>query len=128
MLNLKLSTHVTEDIFSNGCKMYDASGDLIATVMNKMPPVFLTKEVFDRIPDGEVFKVVITKIQTVHDPMNAKLKFLCKKGHGNDWAIYYSHSHIEDYVVASNGDKVMSVKCIQEICPCDPEVLKLYRH
>ena len=90
--------------------------------------MLLTPSIFNSIPDGEVFQIIITKLQTVHDPFNATLKFLCKKGGGNDWAIYYGLAHTPDYVIATHGDKVTTPKCIQEICPCDPEILKLYRH
>lgn len=110
-----------------GAKLYDSGGDFIGKVI-KTSPFILTKTVFDEIPDGEVFKIITTNLQTVHKPFKTTLKFLCKKGHGNDWAIYYGLQYTPDYVLATSGDKVTSEKCIQEICPCDPEVLARYRY
>lgn len=110
-----------------GSNVFDAAGLNIGTVI-KLDPFVLTKKVFEEIPDGEVFKIVTTKLQTVHDPFKSNLKFLCKKGHANDWAIYYGLSYTPEYAIASNGDKVMTERCIMQICPCDPEVLSRYRY
>lgn len=89
----------------------------------------ITKEIFDQINPGEIFRVVTTRIQAVHEPMGTTLSFVCVKGRdiGIDWAIYAARegSHPQD--IARYGDKVTSVENIRNICPCDDEVFELYR-
>lgn len=88
----------------------------------------ITKEIFDQIAPGEIFKVVTTRIQAMHDPMNATLTFVCVKDKsGIDWAIYAgpSSGHAED--IARYGDQVRDPDNIKSISACDDEVLELYR-
>ena len=90
--------------------------------------MLLTKKIFDQIPDGEIFRIVTTKIQNVHKPMEAELTFIAKKGDGYpDWTIYCHHSHHDIEFIKEQGDKVMTRQEIQSICPCDEEVYRLYR-
>jgi hypothetical protein len=104
-----------------------ASGRFTTAILEQSQlSAFMTLEEYNSVPNGDVFKTVTTKIQNVHDPGKSLLKFLCKKSEG-DWAIYYDHAHIPDYVIATTGMKVKTKECIQQICPCSPEVLELYR-
>ena len=82
----------------------------------------------EEIQHGEVFKVVVTKIHSVHEPFKAELKFVCKKGGGNDWAIYAGKSDQSVEWIKAHGQKVTSERNIQGICPCTPDVLELYRY
>jgi hypothetical protein len=89
----------------------------------------ITLQILNEIPKGEVFRVVTTRIQRMHDPMKAELTFVCKKGHGNnDWAIYCHYSYKGVAFIEEQGDKVTSPDIIQSICPCDEDVLSLYRN
>ena len=88
----------------------------------------ITKEIFDQIKPGEIYRVITTKIQGVHDPFQAELTFVCVKGKaGIDWAIYAGHSGGQPADIARYGDKVTSEANIRNICPCDDEVFLLYR-
>lgn len=89
----------------------------------------ITKEIFDQIAPGEIFRTVTTRIQNVYDPMSTTLQFVCVKGKaGIDWAIYAARGTAHPDDVARYGDKVGAKENILSICPCDEEVLKLYRY
>jgi hypothetical protein len=89
----------------------------------------LTKEIFEQIKPGEMFRIVITRIQRMHEPMKETLKFVCVKGGlGIDWAIYVQRPDWSDGDIADTGDKVQSEDIIRSICPCDDEIYGLYRH
>jgi len=89
----------------------------------------ITKVVFDQIKPGELFRIVRTRIQEVYDPMNMIMTFVCIKGkEGHDWAIYGAAGGGQPWDVARYGDKIMDKEHILSICPCDEEVLALYRH
>jgi hypothetical protein len=89
----------------------------------------LTLAILSSLEEGEVFRIVTTKIQRIYNPMKSELTFVCKKGHGhNDWAIYCHHSYQSLSYIESNGDKVTSEDMIQSICPCDDEAMQHYRH
>lgn len=88
----------------------------------------LTKAIFEDIKPGEIFRVLTTKIQAVHEPLNTELTFVCIKGKGGgDWAIYAGHSGGQPWDIARYGEKVRDEDNIRNICPCDDEVFKLYR-
>lgn len=87
-------------------------------------------EEFQRIPAGEIFRVVTTKYHTAQfiNGVTPDLTFVCKKGHGyDDWAIYYHYAHFDPEVIARNGDKLVSEENIRSIFPCDDEVFNKYR-
>lgn len=91
--------------------------------------MILTLKLLQQIQPGEVFKIVTTKYQTVHNPGVSELKFLCIKGHGyDDWAIYSGYSYNSDETIKKNGDKVMQENNIRSICPCTDGAYNLYRH
>lgn len=88
----------------------------------------ITKEIFDEIAPGEVFRVVTTRVQNIFDPMVTKMTFVCVKGKsGTDWAIYgaWGPAHPDD--IARHGDKIHGEDNIRNICPCEDEVFHLYR-
>lgn len=88
----------------------------------------LTKAIFDLIAPGEIFKVVTTRLQTVHEPMRATLKFVCLKDRGGeDWVIYAGTPGAHEADIARYGDKVNDKENILGICPCDEEMFALYR-
>lgn len=91
--------------------------------------MILTKEVFDALAPDEIFKIVITRLQTVHEPFTTTLKFICKKdaAGGIGWAIYAGHEHWTIDFIKNGGDKVISEQNIRGICPCDDEVYAMYR-
>lgn len=91
----------------------------------------ITKEIFDQIAPGEIFRVVTTRLQNVNDPMNTTLTFVCVKAREGFegrflWAIYSASGSARPDDVARYGTKVRGKESIQSICPCDDEVLKLY--
>lgn len=93
----------------------------------------ITKEIFDQIMPGEIFWIVTTRLQTVADPMNTPLTFVCvkaKEGHEGRvlWAIYSGHEGSQSYDIARYGIKVRNQEEIRSICPCDDEVFQLYRY
>ncbi len=107
--------------------LYDGAGRPCATIDN-IQPLILTKELFDRIQPGEVFRIVTTNLQNFYEPGKMYLKFVCKKGDsGLDWAVYCGKPDKSDLYIATSGDKVHGRETLLSICPCDDEVLKLYR-
>lgn len=88
----------------------------------------ITKAIFDEIAPGEIFRVVTTRLQTVHEALKTTLTFVCVKGKsGIDWAIYAGHANGQPEDIARYGNKVTAKENIFSICPCDDEVLQLYR-
>lgn len=89
----------------------------------------ITKDIFDQIAPGEIFRIVTTRIQAIHDPMGTSLAFACVKGKEDiDWAIYAARAGSQPDDIARYGDKVHDKANILSICPCDEEVYDLYRH
>lgn len=88
----------------------------------------INKAVFDEIKPGEIFRVVTTKYQNVHDPLNTELTFACVKGRsGLDWAMYAARAGSIPDDIARYGDKVTDNENIRSLSDCDEEVLALYR-
>lgn len=99
----------------------------------------LTLEQFNKLPHGEVFRVVVMKnAATMERDEEGQLvpvetMFVCKKGTADDWAIYYKplgHLHVYRFLVNNvidYGNKLTLHGYIQEVVPVDEEVLKLYR-
>ena len=91
--------------------------------------MLITKELLDKIQPCEIFRVVTTKYQRVHRPLEVELTFVCIKGRsGDDWTIYCHNSERSIEYIKVHGDKVFSEDIIKSICPCDEEVFKLYRY
>lgn len=89
----------------------------------------ITKAVFDEIKPGEIFRVVTTKYQNVHDSLNTELTFACVKGKsGLDWAVYAARAGSIPDDIARYGDKVTSKENIRSLSDCDEEVLALYQY
>lgn len=93
----------------------------------------ITMDIYNEIPHGEVFKVVTTKVQNIHEPMRLQLAFVCIKDKRdpaapNTWTIYCGKSEMGADYVRRFGNKVKNKENIQAICPCDPDVLALYRY
>lgn len=91
---------------------------------------FLTITDFNTIPYGQIFAkgwilAGRTGIQ-VFKPTDWVL-WIAKKGQGYDWAIYVdSNIHDEEYV-KKHGAKIVDRSFIQELVPCDKEMLERYR-
>lgn len=90
----------------------------------------MTQQEFPQIPDGEIFATGVLPnsqegIFMTRDGGN--LRWIAKKGHGNDWTIYCSWDyHGVDYI-KTNGDKVTSDANILKCLPgCEP-ILPLFR-
>lgn len=94
----------------------------------------LTEQIFNKIRDGEVFaggffvdcpeKILVT------DTHN-EIFWWAKKGHGNDWAIYYAS--VLEYVptqefILKYGDKLYQEKFIRKLVDCSDDVFSRYRH
>ncbi len=88
---------------------------------------------FNAVPDGEVFdKGEIANsadgVYITDSRPGEMLKWVAKKGHGNDWGIYIHWAKSGyDYVIA-NGDKVTSEDNIKKLVPCTDEVFGRYRY
>lgn len=124
-MKIKCATGVNPEVYKLGEQVFDSYGALVGTIVHD--PSVLTRQQFALIPAGTVFKIVTTCLQSIEQPMKKTLKFICKKGKANDWAIYYGEQSLHDYQISITGNKVRSYEHIQEICPCTPEVLSLYR-
>jgi len=90
----------------------------------------MTLEQFNEIPPGEVF----SKGETVDSPdgvnltgSGKKLRFLAKKGFGDDWTLYFHWATTAWSRIESNGDKSMNMDAIRKFVPCVDEVAQKYR-
>ena len=54
-------------------------------------------------------------------------KFVVVRGGIPDWAIYYGNPYQSDEEIAKHGDKITSLRTIQELICCDDDVLENYR-
>jgi len=91
----------------------------------------MTFQEFQKIPAGEVFRVVTTKYHTILSDGAGnwpELKFVCKKGQVDDWAIYCHLPIYNAEWIKEHGDKVKTDVNILSIFPCDPETLNHYRY
>ncbi len=90
----------------------------------------LTLEEFNSTPDGEV----ILYGTTIDGPdgcnmsgSGKELRWMAKKGHGDDWAIYVGWAtHIWSFI-KTNGDKVKDPSNIKRLVPCEDAVFDKYR-
>ena len=89
----------------------------------------LTIEEFRAIPDGEVFKTGITTDNSEGINMTnsgRQLRWVAKKGHGDDWAIYIHWGFNSEEYIKQSGDKVSDNDNIVKLVPCSEEVLNKY--
>ena len=93
----------------------------------------LTNEVFSKIPDEDVFRRGESPnspeglYMTDHYP-GRMIKWIAKKGRGDDWAIYCGWSCHNEAWIRRQGDKVVSADHIMFCVPCDDIVFKKYRY
>ncbi len=86
----------------------------------------MTLEVFNKIPDGTVFATgfTIDAPEGCHMTGSGEdLKWLAKKGYGDDWCIYI-HRASNDYEwIERHGDKVTMRRNIEKLILIEDEVL-----
>jgi len=88
---------------------------------------------FDKIPYGTVFaqgteRNAPGEIYMTDYFHNRMLKWVAKKGWGNDFAVYVSWDDKSTYQeCAECGDKVMDIDTVKRLIKCDDEVIKRYR-
>lgn len=90
----------------------------------------LTIEKFNEMPYEEIFGKGLTTDDSEGINMTNsgnKLKWIAKKGGGDDWAIYIHLADSSTDYIKKYGDKVKSENNILKLIPCDKEVLKKYR-
>ena len=91
----------------------------------------LTVEEFTKLPEGEVFRsgVIPNSPEGLFMTRDGgSLRWIAKKGYGNDWAVYCHWDYHDEEWIAEQGDKVSGKDNIQKCVPCTDEVLKLYRY
>jgi hypothetical protein len=57
-----------------------------------------------------------------------ELRWVAKKGYGNDWTIYCFWDYKNEDWIAQHGDKVTNEHHIKRCVPCDDAVFNLYRY
>lgn len=81
----------------------------------------MTLAEFQQLPPGEAFA-------SGEAFQHARLvRWIAVKGWGDDWAVYvgpYTHGLDE---IRARGDKVFLPATIQQLVPCEPDVLRRYR-
>jgi len=93
----------------------------------------ITKEIFDKIPDGNIFAVGVIPnspegLFMTRSDINRLLLWSAKKGLGNDWAIYcgwLDENSIDS--VTRIGDKIHDKNHIKKCVNCTDYVLEKYR-
>jgi len=91
----------------------------------------LTKEQFDLLPAGKVFASGVLPNSPeglFMTDSGGELRWVAKKGHGDDWAIYCHWSSYTVEYITKYGDKVVTRKNILKCIDCDQEVFKAYRY
>ena len=91
----------------------------------------LTEAKFKKIPRGEIFATGVLPNSPeglFMTTSGGELRWIAKKGHGYDWAIYCHWAYWTEFEIASNGDKVTNEHHIKRCVPCDDVVFKLYRY
>lgn len=91
----------------------------------------ITKEDFDKIPNGIIFStgVLPNSPEGLFMTNNGgELRWIAKKGYGNDWTIYCHWSSKSIDWIEQSGDKVTAEYHIKKCVSCDDEVFKLYRY
>lgn len=93
----------------------------------------LTKKIFDRIPHGETFATGFVEnspegVYMTDTNRGGLLRWVAKKGFGNDWALYLSWESRSIEWIERSGDKLHNQGYIQKLVLCDPDVLELYRY
>lgn len=93
----------------------------------------MTKQEFDALPRGEVFATgtipnSLEGMYMTNTREGDTLRWVAKKGYGNDWAIYCHWSEHSKEWVTEHGDKVDNELHIRKCVPCTKEVFDLYRY
>ncbi|MDD5649054.1 MAG: hypothetical protein PHF86_01365 [Candidatus Nanoarchaeia archaeon] len=91
----------------------------------------MTIETFNKIVPGDVFASGIMPNSPEGLYMTnsgGELRWIAKKGYGDDWAIYCHWSYNDEEWIKEHGDKVTSETHIKRCVPCDTEVFKKYRY
>lgn len=91
----------------------------------------LTIEKFNEVPNGAIIAMGISPNSedgTFMTNSGGELRWVAKKGYGNDWAVYCYWSHASIEYVMQHGDKVTSESNIKKCVPCTDEVFNLYRY
>lgn len=93
----------------------------------------LIKDEFDKLTPGEVFATGVFPnsaeglFMTDSNP-GRMLRWVAKKGWGDDWCVYCYWDEWDVEQVAQSGDKVGTEKHIRKCVPCTDEVFKKYRY
>lgn len=90
----------------------------------------LTLDLFNQIPDGEIFACGYTIDNENGCNMTGNgqlLRWIAKKGGGNDWAIYIHLSEKPLDWIKQHGDKVTMKDNIMKLVNCSEEMLGRYR-
>jgi len=93
----------------------------------------MTKEQFDALPHSEVFATGTFPnspegIFMTNNREGDTLRWVAKKGYGNDWAVYCHWAEHSAEWVTAHGDKVTYELHIRKCVPCTKEVFSLYRY
>ncbi len=91
----------------------------------------ITEQEFNDIPNGQIFAMGI--LPNSPDGIfitrtGGNIKWIAKKGYGDDWAIYCHWSFTSDEFIERNGDKVTTELYIKRCVECDDTVFKKYRY
>jgi hypothetical protein len=90
----------------------------------------LTKKEFDAIPNEKIFATGILPNSPLGIFMNTtggNLKWVAKKGLGNDWTIYYQTPNMSAEYIGKQGHKVYYDKIVKKCVPCNEDVFNLYK-
>lgn len=90
----------------------------------------LTPEIFDAIKDGCIFMTGTTTNDNKGCNMSntgEPLRWIAKKGHGDDWAIYIHKEMYPIEWIAKHGDKVMDKRNIKKLVLAHEYIYAKYR-
>ena len=92
----------------------------------------ITIEEFNELPKGTVFAIGELSnspagIYMTNNDVGKMLRWVAKKGLGNDWSVYCHWADKNEDWIEKHGDKVTFMDNVRKCVQCDDDVLKLYR-
>lgn len=84
----------------------------------------MTLEELKQMPSNTVFATGVVQDERL---FREPVRWVAKRGVIHDWAIYYDKEFKTVEQVTSWGTKLYSPSIIEELVPCDNEMLKMYR-
>lgn len=81
----------------------------------------------ESLAEFEAEEMIATGVVTEPQLAASPIRWVAIKGRANDWAVYYHFENMGIEHATTQGEKVIDANLIQNLVPCDREVLNRYR-